>query len=205
MEWRDCKSSAGSLAALLNRSWGGAWQRHEPVLFLLGSCCPLPEVQQYIHCLPKIRQVILRFLSCFLLAILEGTAASSTQLDRHTKMRSMSCISCLLCGLLLCGCYIHSNPHHSKKHVFFGGYSLLSFLTQNHTSLPAWDCTSSAGAPNWAPSPAELCHCPVSWDKLGCQLCWETSTDRQVTTPTQKDREMWISVRRKQGHTESTR
>lgn len=113
---------------------------------LFSFCCPLPKVQQYIHCLPKIRQVILCLLSCFLLAILEDTAASSTQLDRHTKTRSMSCISCLLRGLLLCGCYIHSNPHHSKKHVFFGAYSPLSFLTQNHTSLPAWNCTTSTMA-----------------------------------------------------------
>lgn len=65
--------------------------------------------------------------------ILEGTALSSTQLDRHTKMRSMSCTSCLLHGLLVCGRYIHSNPHHSalsKKRVSLGGYSLLSLLTQ---------------------------------------------------------------------------
>lgn len=49
-------------------------------------------------------------------------------------------------------------------------------------------------APPLRLNPAVLCCCPVSWDKLGCWPCHETSTDRQVATPTQKDREMWISA-----------
>lgn len=130
--------------------------------------------------------------------------ATSTQLDRHTKMRSMSCTSCLLCGLLVRGLYIHSNPHHSallKKHVSFGGYSLFSFLTQTTLHCQPGAAPSQPWHHCKAEHQAQLCHghCPVSQDKPGCQFCWETSTDRQVATPTQKDREMWISVEESKG------
>jgi len=121
------------LAHLLHFSTGAEEEQAETAACsLLDSCCPLPKLQHHIHCLLKVRQVMLCLFSAFL-GNLEGQckgkhAAVQTRWAEENTLHLLGCCA----DYLWLHVKIHSSHHSAvlKKNVSFGDYSLHSFLTQ---------------------------------------------------------------------------